>query len=209
MKKHLLLLCSAVFLLFFFCSSQVISKKDKLFGASALISFYNNNQPPGNMYSQQYSNVALIPSYGWAIKENTVIGIKANLSYGRSDYETALQKQKSYTLQVAPEFYFRKYKLLKDRFGLFFNHGIFGSYTRQKSEIVGQSVSKTKAWGGGYSFTPGAFYKFSDRFLGEANIGGLYGEYYYNNGAKIWSAGASFLRYFNVGIQYVIPGKKA
>jgi hypothetical protein len=209
MKRILPLMCTCVCLLVLSSSSQVVSRKDKLFGVAASVSYYNNNQPPSNSGSQQYSNVALIPSYGWAVIDNVVIGVKGNFSYGSTKYETPLQKQKSSALQAGPEFYLKKYKLLRDRFGLLFNHSIYASYTRQKSEIVGQTSSNSKVWGGGYNFTPGAFYKFSERFLGEANIGGLFADYTYNNGGKTYSIGASFLRYFNLGVQYIIPGKRS
>jgi hypothetical protein len=141
--------------------------------------------------------------------ENIMIGVKGKFSYSKSEFETTQQKQKSSSLQVGPEFFLRKYKLLENRFGLFFNHGLYATYILQKSETIGQLKSKDKIWGGGYNFTPGAFYKFSERFIGEASIGGLYADYNYNNGANVWSVGATFLSYFNLGIQYVIPGKRS
>lgn len=207
MKKHLLFLCSATILIVFSSSAQVIFKKDRLFGASAGISFYNSNQVP-NPTNQEFTDVALIPSIAWAIKDNVVAGIKARFSYSRNAGSYG-DKTVQTSLQMGPEVFIRKYKLLANSFGLTFQHAVNGYYSQTKTKNGQVPDSKNKTWGGGYNFTPGAFYKFSDRFLGEANFGGLFFNYNVNYDRKYWSVAANFLTYFNIGIQYIIPAKKA
>jgi len=82
MKKHLLLFVCA-FLLFTLTSlSQVFYKKDKLFGAMAGLNFSSDNNIPNNPYPQQRSNnVAFMPSFAWAVKNNLALGIKGNFIY--------------------------------------------------------------------------------------------------------------------------------
>ena len=210
MKKHLLLFVCA-FLLFTLTSlSQVFYKKDKLFGAMAGLNFSSDNNIPNNAYSQQRSNnVAFMPSFAWAVKNNLALGIKGNFIYYKTVVRGATQKYVNSSLQAGPEIFLRKYKALKDRFGVFFNHGIDLNYAKYTGKI-NEDKSTTTRWGGGYNFTPGAFYKFGERFLGEASFGGASVQYTKNNdGTKSFDAGINFLSYFNVGIQYIIPGKKS
>jgi hypothetical protein len=186
-----------------------LSKKDRLFGASAAISFNSDTNVPNNQYPDQHSNnIAFMPSFAWVIKNNLTMGIKGNFSYVRIVGKSTAQKSVYTTLQAGPEIFIRKYKTLIDRFGVFFNHGLDVHYTRQTGKF-NQDFSKTTTWGGGYNFTPGAFYKFSERFLGEATFGGLALDYSNNAGMRSFNAGVSFLSYLNVGVQYIIPGKKS
>ena len=102
--------------------------------------------------------------------------------------------------------FLKKYKLLQNKFGIYFDHGINGMVTSAKLETT--ITSKHTYWGTNYTFSPGVFYKFSDNFLGEANIGGLYASYSYeNNVQNSFGVGASFLQYFNLGINYRIMKK--
>lgn len=210
MKKHLLLSLSASVLFFFTCSSQVISKKDKIFGASASVSFTTINQNPQNFSDFQYTNVGLIPSFAWVIKDNLALGFKANIGYSRTESKAAFSKTVHTDLNLGPELFIRKYKPLVNSFGLTFNHAISAYYYRRKTKDSQNNpdIIKSTDWNTGYSFKPGAYYKFSNRFIGEANFGGVYLTYG-NYTAKSFSVAASFLSYLNVGFQYIIPGKKS
>jgi hypothetical protein len=210
MKKHLLFSVITCLVFYFTSSSQIFSKKDKLFGVTAGLSFSSDNYVPANPYPSQHSNnVAFYPSFAWAIKNNLALGIKGNFSYYKTVARSSNQKYVNSSLQTGPEIFLRKYKALRDRFGVFFNHGIDLNF-RRNTGSVNQDKTTTTAWGGGYNFTPGAFYKFGDRFLGEASFGGLSVQYSkYQDGTKSFDAGINFLSYFNVGIQYIIPGRKS
>jgi hypothetical protein len=205
MKKHLLLTFSTTFLLFLFSSSQMLYKKDKLFGVAASLSFYNVTTPPATGDTRHYNNVAFMPSYAWVVKNDKVLGIRGNLSAAKETLTYTGEKTKNSSLYVGPEIFLKKYRKLSKDFGLYFNHGIYGFYSSTRNKNISGAFSKTNIWGGGYNFTPGAFYQFSDRFLGEANIGGLsLGYNKVDGGAETFLAGASFLTYFNIGIQYII-----
>jgi hypothetical protein len=210
MKKHLLFFVSAILFLNLTSSAQVFSKRDKLFGATAGLSFSSDNNIPANPYPYQHSNnVGFYPSFAWAIKSNLAMGIKGNFTYFKMVFKGATQKYVNTSLETGPEIFLRKYKALKDRFGVFFNHGLDLYYIKNTNQNNQNKITST-VWGGGYNFTPGAFYKFSNRFLGEASFGGLTVQYSKNNeGTKSFNAGINFLSYFNVGIQYIISGKKS
>jgi hypothetical protein len=205
MKKHLLISASAILLLSLTCSAQIFSKRDKLFGATARLTFSNDNNNPNPPFPQQHSNnIAFMPSFAWAIKNNLAMGIKGNFNYFKMVLKGASYQNVATSLETGPEIFLKKYKALKDRFGVFFNHGIDFHYT--KSTNKNDQVKTTNTfWGGGYNFTPGAFYKFGERFLGEASIGGASLQYSKNNdGSKSFDGGITFLTYFNIGIQYII-----
>jgi hypothetical protein len=208
MKKHLLLSFSAIILLFLSASSQVFSKKDKLFGASAAVSLYNIDEMASVTGTRRSSNVSLVPSIAWAIKDNVAMGIKAGLNYTRVINGSGTTKTVQTGLHIGPQMFIRKYRTLVKNFGVSFNHEV-GAYYASTSTKSDQVRLKSYGWGGGYIFTPSVFYKFSDRFLGEANIGGIGFSYNKNQGSRQWGVGGTFLTYFNIGIQYIIPSKKA
>jgi len=188
----------------FSCSvqSQVVNKGDRLFGGSFMLTFFNSNGPVYN----GTGNVGLLPSFGRAVRKNTVLGVKGNISYSRSKTENVTADESIATsFTVGPGIFLRKYRLLKNRFGVYLNHELNGYYTFQKQKGGLMSVPVTsKGWGGSYNFNPGVFYKFSERFLGEANIGGLSMSYSRSGPTDNFGIGATFLQYFNVGISYVI-----
>jgi hypothetical protein len=208
MKKHLLLFFCATGLLFLSSSAQVFSKKDRLFGATAGLVYYDINDIATATNDRRGSNIGLVPSFAWAVKDNLAMGIKARLGYGRSVYRTpALEKIVQTGLQVGPEFFIRKYKTLVKSFGVSFSHELSGYYLRQVNR-EGSDIRRNHSWGTGYGFIPGAFYKFSDRLLGEANFGGASVNYSKSGTSKQWSAAVDFLTYFNIGVQFIIPSKK-
>lgn len=204
--KYLLLLTGLLF--FSVATYSQVHKGDRLFGGSFSLSFFNiNGSGPG--YNNN-GNVGLMPSFGWGIGENMVLGIKGIISYTRSgSVQSIPDENTSSTLGVGPGIFLKKYKTLKDRFGVYFSHELNAYYAVQwqKSDLFTDSPA-SEAWGGNYAFNPGVFYKFSDRFLGEANVGGLSVNYYRNETTHIFGIGASFLQYFNLGINYIIGKKK-
>jgi hypothetical protein len=187
----------------FSAQSQVVNKGDKLFGGSFSIYFYNlNNQGPSSYYSS--SNIGITPSFAWAIKKDLTLGIKGGISYSGNRIRQSAGIQKNTFFNIVPAVFLKKYKALKNQFGVYFNNEINGIYSSEKGGIS-PDFSKTYNWGVGYSFSPGVFYKFSESFLGEANIGAAYVSYYNRPGN--FGIGASFLQSFNVGVNYII-GKK-
>lgn len=187
--------------------SQVFRKGDRLFGGSFSFAFYNSNNGNPNNYNS--GNAGLAPSFGWAVKDNLVMGLKGGVGYGRSESNVSSTERRIVsTLSVSPGIFLRKYRELKNRFGLYFNHDVTANYaySRDKSSLT-NTVYQSDARGIAYNFNPGVFYKFSENFIGEANIGGVYATYTSTGQTKVYGTGVSFLQYFNVGFNYRIPRK--
>lgn len=192
----------------FHAPSQVVKKGDRLFGGSFSLSFFNIDAS-GTGYSNA-GNVGLMPSFAWAVKENLTLGVKGSISYSRSSNSVAAPYKAAVSeFSAGPGVFLKKYRLLKDQFGIYFINGLDISYTaaKQTGDLFPDPV-KNDVWGGSYNFSPGVFYRFSDSFLGEANIGGLYLSYYKSTSNEHIGAGVSFFQYFNLGINYVIGKKK-
>lgn len=206
MRKHFTLTCMAVFSFVLSSQSQVLNKGDKLFGGSFSFSVFNNNESGPNYYNT--GNVGLFPSFGWAMKNNLVFGVQGSAGFSRSQTSYNVSDKRTVTsFSFGPGIYIRKYKELRDRFGLYFNHGVNANYGTTKEKLSSSPGTKYEFWGGSYSFSPGVFYKFSEHFFGEANIGGLFASYSSNGNSSNYGIGASFLQYFNLGINYRIPRK--
>jgi hypothetical protein len=187
----------------FTVQSQAIKKRDKLFGGSIYANYGSVSHQSTN------NNVGLVPSFAWAIGTNRVLGIKGSISYSRSRNMGSQPAAKSTALGVGPGIFLKQYKSLKERFGIFFLNELSGSYLIQRQNNPGTDSYKTHTWGLTYNFAPGVFYKFSDHFLGEAAIGGLYAGYSRGPAYRSFNAGASFLQSFNLGINYIINHRRS
>lgn len=192
-----------------YASAQVMAKGDKLLGGDFSISIYDVN-PNGSNYNT-ISNAGISPSFGIAIKDNLVFGPRGNISYNhqRTKYNDSTKSSHS-NLGVGLGVFLKKYKEVQNRFGIYFDNELSGTLRFQKSSGLGYPSSEPSTnWGAQYSFNPGVFYRFSDAFLGEANLGGLYASYYKQEGnGSYFGLGASFFQYFNVGISYRFSKKK-
>jgi hypothetical protein len=208
MKKNLSIFLISVLCFSSASYSQVVQKGDKLFGGSFSASFFNINGN-GPSYNQA-GNAGIFPSFAWAIKNDLVLGVKGGISYSRSKTKT-IPADESYSnnLSFGPGVFLRKYKPLKDKFGVYFNNELKGYYLVATQKYPGADKLRNTAWGGDFTFAPGVFYKFSDSFLGEANIGGVYASYSGNNTSDYFGVGVSFLQSFNIGFSYMIGKKRA
>lgn len=208
MKKNLL--STALISFSFFASAQVIQKGDKLFGGSFSFSAFNTN--PTGPQSAVYSNAGILPSFAIAVKNNLTFGVRGNINYSRNRMENnSSDKTVQTNLSLGLGLFLKKYRLLQNRFGVYFDNEIGGRLDFQKGKFNNSpDYQKYTTWGANYTFSPGVFYKFSDRFLGEANIGGVSVSYYkpYDSGSH-FGAGVSFLQYFNLGINYRISKNKS
>ena len=203
MKKILLIL----FCLYSLTSlSQDFNKYDKLFGGSFSFSVFNiNNTGPG-YYST--GNVGILPSYSWFIKNNLALGIRGNVSYQTSNHQMATGERTTRSFITGIGVFLKKYKPLKEKFGVSFENELEGNYQVSREKFPSTIYSKTESYGLAYNFTPGVFYRFSHRFMGEGSIGGVYASFYGGEGANSYGIGASFLQYFNLGINYLIEKKE-
>jgi hypothetical protein len=205
MKKYLLTLCCFYSLTGF---SQDLNKGDKLFGGSISFTTYNYNS---NVYnSSGGSNAGIAPSFSWLIKNNLALGIRGGVGYSTSKAENQTgPANKNTNLNAGAGVFLKKYKSLKDKFGLYFDNEVsFNFISNKQKGGIPLTIIKNETKGIGYEFSPGVFYKFSNHFMGEANIGGAYATYNKGGGSNNFSAGLSLLQYFNLGINYRIEGKK-
>jgi len=206
MKK--VILCAFCFISISAIYPQAINKGDRLFGGSFSFSVFNSNNN-GINYSNA-GNVGFIPTYGWALKNDLVFGIRGFINYEHSEWlNTPTDKNTRNIFSLGPGLFLKKYKLLKNKFGMYFNNEVSGNYSTNKQKSTNfPDYMKSHSWGVAYNLHPGVFYKFSENFFGEGNIGGLSASYYKNGTIKNGGVSATFLQYFNLGINYRIARNK-
>lgn len=205
MKKSLLFI---LVISSFNCFSQDFEKGDKLFGGSFSFSVFNTNNSGPSYYNA--GNVGILPSYSWFQKTNLAIGIKGTIGYNKliTKYENG-EKRLSRSLNTGISVFFKKYRPLKEKFGLYLEHEVGGNYYTNKEQYPSSATfTKTNSYGVSYKFSPGVFYRFSKRFIGEGDIGGVYASYYGGQRTHSFGIGASFLQSFNLGINYLIGKNK-
>ena len=205
MKKILLI----VFCNYTFVSlAQDFNKGDQMIGGSFSFSVFNVNNDGPVYYNN--GNAGILPSYSWFIKNNLAMGIRGTLHYNRTETKFANNEKRTVRyLNSGVSVFLKKYRPLKERFGVYFDHEVGGHYAVTKEKFTPLAIdTKNEAYGLSYSFSPGVFYRFSKRFIGEGNIGGAYTSYYGGQGTHNFGIGVSFLQQFNLGINYVIENKK-
>ncbi len=188
-------------------SAQVISKGEKFFGGT----FYggsNQSEYPSPTPTSVNTNATFAPSYSWAFRDNKTIGLQGTLGYFRSKNTDAVQTYKERNFSISPGIFLVSYKELNNRFGVDFRHLLYGTYGRTKRLNAGPDFQVLDFWGAGYQFTPEVFYRFSDRFLGNASIGNVRAGYQRSNGSDLTFVNASFLQNFTLGIQYRVGKRK-
>ncbi len=137
------------------------------------------------------------------------MGIRGNIGYMRAKQVLATEVRTNTSLVTGISVFLKKYKPIKDKFGMYFENEISGSYNVTKDKSTSSpSYTKSSMYGVSYHFNPGVYYRFSNRFMGEGNIGGVYASYYSGQSSNNFGIGATFLQYFNLGINYLIERKK-
>ena len=128
MKKIILFLSC-----FYFTSafSQNLSKGDKLFGGSLSFSVFNSNNTGPSYYNT--GNAGIFPSYAWLVKDNLAFGVRGSVGYSNSitKYDNG-DKRKTRSTVTGLGIFLKKYKTLKDRFGIYFDHEVSGFYNVYK-----------------------------------------------------------------------------
>ena len=204
--KKIVLLSSCFYLTSAF--SQDLAKGDKLFGGSFSFSVFNaNSNGPGN-YSA--GNIGVLPSFSWLIKTNLAMGVRGNVGYNKSTtkYDNGTKRESS-SLTTGASVFLKKYKPLKEKFGIYFDNSLGFNYSNYKEKNPPSTDHlKSNVYAANYQFSPGVFYRFSKSFMGEGNIGGAFASYSGGQGTHNFGAGVTFLQYFNLGVNYVIERKK-
>ena len=186
-------------------SAQVIGPGEKMFGGSLGVNSATHTQ---NNYENRSSNAAFYPSLSFGVKNNLALGFRGNLHYGRSKITQGVGQQVQTGFSTGLGIYLKKYLPLENRFGIYFDHLVHAAFHEQ-SIVSDPHTSYSRNWSFGFQFSPGVFYQFSERFLGEANMGGVYANTYDIPGdGYSFSIGASFLQSFNLGINYRFGKRK-
>ena len=203
MKKTLLILLCTYSLTSF---SQDFTKGDKLIGGNLSFSVFNANQNGPGYYNA--GNIGILPSYSWFVKANLAMGIRGTLSYNHSTLKFASgEKDAQRYFNTGVSVFLKKYKPVKEKFGVYFENEVGGHYYVNKQEYLSGTKTKNEAYGMSYQFSPGVFYRFSKRFMGEGSIGGAFVSYYGGQGTHNFGIGATFLQNFNLGINYSLDKK--
>src|SRR5262245_37945882 len=154
MKKILLIVfCSYSFISF---SQENFNKGDKLIGGNFSFSVFNTNGTGQDYYYA--SNVGILPSYSWFIKNDLAMGIRGSIGYNKSitKYDSG-ERRLSRSFNTGIAVFFKKYKPLKEKFGIYLEHEIGVNYLNSKEEYPSQSPDFTlsRFYGTNYKFSPG------------------------------------------------------
>jgi hypothetical protein len=193
-----------------------INKGDKLLGGSFSGQFNQNNT---SFNDGTGSNIGVNPSFGVAVKNNFVVGVRGSIGYyySKNTPENSTgPTTKDNNFSALFGLYAKKYATLKSNVGYFLDHAIAPGYFSYISKSVfNNATTKTKTTGFqvNYQVTPGIYYQIKPNLLLEASIGGA--GVYYSKGKrtstntisnKIENTGVSitFLQSFNVGVNFIL-----
>jgi hypothetical protein len=179
------------------------NKGDKLFGGS----FAANARSQNDQSTQTTgSNIGFSPSVAWVVKKDISMGIRGGINFNSSKQERTQPTAESRSISINPGVFVTRYKKLKDKFGVTFTHDLSVGFNEQ-TNISGSIKTKINSRSVRYAFNPGVFYRFSETITGQADIGGLNASWFTASGIDNFSANASFLQSFAVGINYRIAKK--
>ena len=129
MKKILLLICIFCFTL---ARSQSLKRCDQLLGGNFSFSIYNYNSNP-NITSG--GNAGIAPSYSWLIKNNLAMGIRVAAGYSQNKFDNAGSSDNNSTsFNTGISVFAKKYKTIKEKLGVYFDHEVNLNYVRNRQE---------------------------------------------------------------------------
>lgn len=200
MKKILLLtitLSSAVL----FTHAQ-ISKGSVLLGGG--LYFNTSKQSTSNYNNSQSSEtkstgISLSPSFGIALKENTIYGI--NFEFGHTFYASTPDQKSPKSNSYSGGIFLRRYVTLGKGFYLFGQANAY--YSKDKQSTVYDSLTSQRLLyrSAGLSLYPGIAYKVSRIMLLEIGLNNLASIYYSNNEQSQKNNGIEN-RYINKGLSF-------
>lgn len=149
-------------------SNAQITKGSILLGGNIGFSTqtYNANSPN----EQKTTFLSAVPNYGWAVKDNTVLGF--DLDYGYQSYNYP-GSDKSTSNTYGAGIFLRNYKNLGGRFYLFGQGGLDGSYTTTKDINLSATPTTeidTKGYSLAIDFYPGIAYLVGNRLMLETGF---------------------------------------
>jgi hypothetical protein len=203
MKKENLLLTASMFFIIATANAQV-QKGDWLPGGS--LGFGNGSSSNNNGGSSTGSNSNINPGLGWAVADNSVIGIRGGFNYGISKPGNSSDKTK--TAHFSAGAFWKKYFAISQKVGWYTD--LSGSYNGGSTKYeynLGNQKTTSKGWG--VSLAPGIYFIPSKKILLNADFGGIKYSHAKNtdqagNYIKYSNFGVNFLNYFSFGIDFII-----
>jgi hypothetical protein len=199
-KKLLLVLAIVVSAL---VSHAQVEKGNWLLGGSLGFSSTNNDASSGNSTS---FNSSILPSLGWAIGKNAVIGLRGGFSTGTTKYETNNSKQtfNGYTAGA----YWKMYFPFADKAGWYTNLGAGYNFNKFKYTNMGSLVESENS-GYNFNFSPGVYYMPTKKIILSGGLGGLTYSHIKSSGntlAVSTTSGFAFnvLNNFSFGIEFLL-----
>jgi hypothetical protein len=179
MKKLLLLACLMSAGIFSY-SQVIVPKGKKILGGSFSGSTFNlhpDSVAGSPTADQNGSHVSFSPSFGYAIKENVVIGVSFQTDYGRwqTDYSGSGSRYVSSSFSMGPGFFYERFWKLGKGFHISGTALLNASFGKQKSTEYQPSGQTYKASGTlrsvNFSVTPNIGYSFNDKWMVQASLG--------------------------------------
>jgi len=201
MQKKLLLVVAIV--VSALASQAQVEKGNWLLGGSLGFSSTNNDAVGGNSTS---FNSNIVPSLGWAVGKNAVIGLRGGFSTGTTKYESNSSKQtfNGYTAGA----YWKMYFPFADKAGWYTNLGAAYNFSKSKQTTMGSLVESENS-GYYFNFSPGVYYMPTKKIVLSGGLGGLAYSHIRTSGNSTPVATSSafifnLLNSFSFGIEFLL-----
>ena len=196
MKKKLLL---AIAISIFLCGSvsAQIEKRDWLLGGTAGV---------GNSTLYSSSNAYIAPHIGYAVGNNSVVGLKLQFNYSTQKYVSDIKMR---DLMLNSTFFYKKYFVIKNKVGWYSELYAGGGITFDKVKYDSTGFfTKNQNWNLSAGFIPGIYYQATPFLLVTADFGGV--NYTYTNNFGVDGSGISinFLSSFTFGVDFILRKHK-
>lgn len=180
-------------------SRAQVEKNDWVLGGSLGFSSNNNDATSGSSTSFS-SNI--VPSLGWAIAKNAVIGIRGGFNANTLKDETG---NKQTNTGYSAGAYWKMYFPFADKAGWYTNLG--AGYFHSKTKNTSSSGSTASTVNGyNINLSPGVYYMPTRKILLNGGLGGLSYAHSKYSGGSLTNSGFSFnlLNSFSFGIEFIL-----
>ncbi|TAL70908.1 MAG: hypothetical protein EPN82_00995 [Bacteroidetes bacterium] len=196
-----------IFILNILNSQSQIPQGNRLLGLGISARFdLQENLNSGNSHNN-YQSFSLIPSYGYFISVNKLIGLELSLSYSHNDnvldniiYGMNVDNQ-IYSISISP--YYQSFYILANQLYFFGKFGINIGYDNNLNKNGGNE-NKSETLNAGFYFIPGLSYLINAHLMVNAGLGSFSFAYSSNKNIKR----KNFQMYFlpsnlSIGLNYL------
>ncbi|HLK27226.1 MAG TPA: outer membrane beta-barrel protein [Puia sp.] len=198
-KKNLLF--GAIILFSSLVANAQIEKKDWLLGGSFGYNSTNFNSGSAN------SNANIVPHIGYAIGNNSVVGLNFSVSFYQNESENKSFSWYTYA-------YYKKFFPIKQKFGAYLQLNAGIGWNKYSSYIYDSLGTGTKITSNYHAYlvsvVPGVYYHVTPGILLNADCGGI--SYNYTKGQyDSWNSSFvfNFLSSFTFGVDFILGRKKS